>query len=60
MLPGLYTLSSPTPAPLLERIDRDTVYGIVALALIYAPGVALLLFAIFYRRRSPEITPPTI
>jgi hypothetical protein len=60
MLSGTYTLSSPTPAPLLARIDRDTVYNIVALVIIYAPGLALLIFAAFYRRRPHEISPPTI
>ena len=55
-----YTLSSPTPAPLLPHIDRDTVYGVLALVIIYAPGLALSLFAIFYRRKPREIAPPTI
>jgi hypothetical protein len=60
MLLRPYTLSSPTPAPLLAHIDRDTVYGIFALVIIYTPGLAFLLFAIFYRRTPRENAPPTI
>ena len=60
MLAGTLTLSSPAPARPPSHIDRDTVYGILALVIIYAPGLALSLFAIFYRRRPREIAPPTI
>lgn len=60
MLAGRYTLSSPTPAPLLARIDRDTVYGIIALVLIYTPGLTLLLGAAFYKRRPRNMVRPTI
>ena len=60
MLAGTLTLSSPTPVPPHSRIDRDTVYAILVLMIIYAPGLALFLFAIFYRRRPREIAPPTI
>jgi hypothetical protein len=62
MVSGKLSISSAPQlqAPRDSTIDWDTVYLVVALLLIYSPGIALLSFALFYRGRSRTVAPPII
>jgi hypothetical protein len=42
----------PLPPPLRPAIDPNEIYAVLFLAAIYAPGLALLVIAIFSRRTT--------
>jgi hypothetical protein len=50
--------AAPSPPP--ATVDRDTIYALVFLILIYTPGIAVLIFAASFRKRPDIVSERTI
>jgi hypothetical protein len=62
MVSGKLSISSAQPleVPRHSSIDRETLYVIVALLILYAPGITLLVFAVLYKGRAKSDATPTV